>query len=153
LAKNLLEKFYCCEINCVEIDKSILFAHHARGCTIIASKICENVVILQNVTIGTNMKYNKTICEWENIGNPIIGKNVIIADGAKIFGPIIIGENSVISAGAIITKDIPANSIVYGVNQFKPKDTNYDFIFNKNMVNVEKIIEVNKNLIEKYNMK
>ncbi|MDR1218503.1 MAG: hypothetical protein LBK73_02720 [Treponema sp.] len=46
LAGNLLEKLYCCEINCVEIDESILFAHHARGCTITASKICENVVIL-----------------------------------------------------------------------------------------------------------
>jgi serine O-acetyltransferase len=148
LAGNLLEKLYCCEINCIEIDKSILFAHHARGCTIIASKICENVVILQNVTIGTNMKYNKTIGEWENIGNPIIGKNVIIADGAKIFGPIIIGENSVISAGAIITKNIPANNIAYGVNQFRPKDTNYDFIFNENMINSEKLIEVNKKLIE-----
>lgn len=31
VARNLLEKFYCCEINCVEIDKSVLFAHHARG--------------------------------------------------------------------------------------------------------------------------
>jgi serine O-acetyltransferase len=153
LAGNLLEKFYCCEINCIEIDKSVLFAHHARGCTIIASKICENVVILQNVTIGTNMKFNKINNEWENVGNPIICKNVIIADGAKILGPIIIGENSVVAAGAIITKDIPANSIAYGVNQFKQKDVNYDFIFNKNMLNVEKIIEINKKLIEKFNMK
>jgi serine O-acetyltransferase len=46
LAKNLLEKFYSCEINCTEIDKSVLFAHHARGCTIATSKICENVVRL-----------------------------------------------------------------------------------------------------------
>jgi serine O-acetyltransferase len=36
-AHNLLEKFYCCEINCTEIDESVLFAHHARGCIIIAS--------------------------------------------------------------------------------------------------------------------
>ncbi|MDR1218504.1 MAG: hypothetical protein LBK73_02725 [Treponema sp.] len=78
-------------------------------------------------------------------------KNVIIADGAKIFGPIIIGENSVVAAGAIITKDMPANSIAYGVNQFKPKDTNYDFIFNENMVNVEKTIEVNKKSICLFN--
>ena len=146
-AGNLLEKFYCCEINCVEIDKSTLFAHHARGCTIIASKICENVVIFQNVTIGTNMRFNKVSNEWENIGNPIICKNVVIADGAKILGPIIIGENSVVGAGAIITKDMPANSIAYGVNQFKPKDANYDLVFNTNMINLETIIKVNKNLI------
>jgi len=151
MARNLLEKLYCCEINCIEIDKSILFAHHARGCTIIASKICENVVILQNVTIGSNLKFNKQINEWENVGNPIICKNVVIADGAKIFGPIIIGENTVVSAGAIITKDIPANSIAYGVNQFRHKDINYDLLFNGNMIKFEKIIEANNKLIDNFN--
>ena len=149
-ARNLLEKLYCCEINCIEIDKNVSFAHHARGCTIIASKICENVVILQNVTIGTNMRYNKVTCEWENVGNPIISKNVVIADGAKILGPIIIGENSFVAAGAIITKNIPSNSIAYGVNQFKPKDPNYDLIFNQNMIGFEKIIEADKKLITKF---
>jgi serine O-acetyltransferase len=147
---NLLEKFYCCEINCTEIDKSVLFAHHARGCTIIASKICENVVIFQNVTIGSNMRFNKVSGEWENIGNPIICKNVIIADGAKILGPIIIGENSVVAAGAIITKNMPAGSMVYGVNQSRPKDAGYDFIFNSNMINFKKIIEANNKLIAKF---
>jgi serine O-acetyltransferase len=149
IAGNLLEKLYCCEINCTEIDKSVLFAHHARGCTIAASKICENVVIFQNVSIGANLKFNKVSNEWENIGNPIICKNVIIADGAKILGPIIIGENSVVAAGAIITKNIPVNSIAYGVNQFRPKDDGYDYIYNSNMVKSEKIIETNKKLISK----
>ncbi|GHV03754.1 serine acetyltransferase [Campylobacterota bacterium] len=151
LAKNLLEKFYSCEINCTQIDKSVLFAHHARGCTIIAAKICENVVIYQNVTIGSNMRYNKTNGEWENLGVPIICKNVVIADGAKILGTIIIGENSVVAAGAIVTKNIPANSIIYDVNRFKPKDANYDLIFNPNMIDARKIIEANYKLIEEYN--
>jgi serine O-acetyltransferase len=153
IAANLLEKFYCCEINCMEMDKSVLFAHHARGCTIVASKICENVVIFQNVTIGSNMRFNKVTSEWENIGNPIICKNVVIADGAKILGPIIIGENSVVAAGAIITKDIPANSTAYGVNRFKPKDTNYDLVFNQNMINPGKIIEANNKFIAEFSGK
>lgn len=152
-AGNLLEKFYCCEINCVEIDKSVLFAHHARGCTIIASKICENVVIFQNVTIGSSMRYNKLTGGWENVGNPIICKNVVVADGAKILGPIIIGENTVVAAGAIITKDVPVNSIAYGVNQFRIKDTNYNFVFNPTMINPEKIIEANNILIAKFKNK
>lgn len=80
------------------------------------------------------MKFNKVSDEWENVGNPIIGKNVIIADGAKILGPIIIGENTVVAAGAIITKDVPANSVAYGVNQFKPKDANCDLIYNSKMI-------------------
>ena len=150
-AGNLLEKLYCCEINCIEIDKSTLFAHHARGCTIIASKICENVVILQNVTVGTNMRFNKVSSEWENVGNPIICRNVVIADGAKILGPIIIGENTFVAAGAIITKNIPANSLAYGVNQYKPKDLNYDLVFNPNMMDVEEIIKADKELIAKFN--
>jgi serine O-acetyltransferase len=151
VAGNLLEKLYCCEINCTEIDKSVLFAHHARGCTIVAAKICKNAVIFQNVTVGSNMRYNKVSCEWENIGNPIICKNVIIADGAKILGPIIIGENTVVAAGSIITKDIPANSIAYGVNKFRPKDANYDFLFNSNMVKFEKLIDVNNKMIAEFN--
>jgi serine O-acetyltransferase len=79
-AGNLLEKFYCCEINCTEIDKSVLLAHHACGCTIVASKICENVVIYQNATIGSNLRFNKVSNVWEIVGNPIICKNVVIAD-------------------------------------------------------------------------
>jgi serine O-acetyltransferase len=76
------------------------------------------------------MKFNKVTSEWENIANPIICKNVIIADGAKILGPIIIGEDSVVAAGAIITKDIPANSVAYGVNQFRAKNADYDLLYN-----------------------
>ena len=150
-AADLLERRYCCEINCADIDKSVLFAHHARGCTIVAAKICKGVVIFQNVTLGANMKYNKTTRIWENVGTPIIDENVIIADGAKVLGPIIIGKNTVIGSGAIITKDIPDNSIAYGVNQYKPKDQGYDFIFNPNMISGEEIIKVNKIRVDKFN--
>jgi len=117
---------------------------------IVASKICANVVIYQNVTIGSNLRFNKVRNEWENVGNPIIAKNVVIADGAKILGPILIGENSIIAAGAINTKDMPANSIAYGVNQFKHKDANYDLVFHSNMIDSEKIIEANNKLIAKF---
>jgi serine O-acetyltransferase len=47
---------------------------------------------------------------------PILAEGVIVADGAKVLGPIVIGENTVIGTGAIITKDVPPNSIAYGVN-------------------------------------
>jgi len=150
LARNLLEKLYCCEINCIEIDQSVMFAHHGRGCIIVAAKIYENVVILQNVTIGSNAKYNKSSKNWENIGNPIICENVLVADGAKVFGPITIGENSIIASGAIITKNIPANCIAYGVNEYRAKDENYDFVFNRNILDFHKIIEVNKHLISNF---
>ncbi len=150
LAANLLEKLYCCEINCTEIDESVLFAHHARGCTIIASKICEGTVIFQNVTVGSNMKYNKVTNEWDNIGNPIICKGVVIADGAKILGPVIIGENSLIAAGAVITRNVPSNSIAYGVNLIRCKDVDYDFVFNPNMISPDIIIKANNKMIAEF---
>ncbi len=149
-AADQLEHLYGCQISAIEMDESVLFAHHARGCTIVAAKICKNVVIYQNVTIGSNLKYNKRTKEWENVGNPVIGKNVVVSDGAKILGPVIIGDGTVIGAGAIITKNIPENSVAYGVNQYKPKDPDYDLVFYKNMIEPEKIVAACNALIAKY---
>jgi len=149
-AADLLEKQYNCQISVGEMAKSVKFGHHARGCIIIAAKLCENVVIMQNVTIGTNMKFNKTTEQWENVGNPILDENVIVADGAKILGPIVIGKNSVIGAGAIITKNIPPNSIAYGVNRYKLKDPNYDYIFNDKMIEPDEIVKVNEKRIAEF---
>ena len=150
-AANLLEQRYCCEIRCADMDKSVRFAHHARGCTIVAAKICKNVVIFQNVTIGSNMRYNKIHKKWENVGTPILAENVVVADGAKILGAVIIGENSVIGAGAIITKNIPANSVAFGVNQHKPKDPNYDLVYNPDMISGEEIAAINQERVVEFN--
>lgn len=150
LASSVLEKQYCCEIKCSDMARSVRFAHHARGCTIVAAKLCEGVIIYQNVTIGSNMKYNKISEKWENVGNPILAKNVIVADGAKILGPIVIGENTVVGAGAIITKDLPANSIAFGVNQYKPKNSDYDLVFNSNMISGEEIEIINQELVKSF---
>jgi len=149
-AAELLEQRYCCEIRCADMDESVLFAHHARGCTVVAAKICKNAVIFQNVTIGSNMRYNKILQEWENVGSPILSENVIVLDGAKILGPVIIGENTVIGAGSIITKSVPANSIAYGVNQYKPKNPDYDYGFNQNMIPGEEIMKVDEKRVAEF---
>lgn len=149
-AAELLEWRYGFEIHCADMDKSVLFAHHGRGCTIAAAKLCKGVVIYQNVTIGSNMRYNKTENEWENVGSPILAENVIVSDGAKILGPITIGENTVIGAGAIVTKDIPANSVVYGVNHYKPKDPHYDLVFNSNILSGEEIARIDAERVAEF---
>ena len=151
-AAELLEKHYCCEIHCPDMDKSVLFAHHARGCTIVAAKLCKGVVIYQNVTLGSNMKYDKLKQEWQNVGSPIIDENVIISDGAKILGPVVIGKNTVIGAGAIITIDIPENSVAYGVNQYKPKNQDFDLVFNSNMISGEEIMKIDRQRVIDFDM-
>lgn len=45
----------------------------------------------------------------------VIEKNVWIATGATILGGVTVGENSVIAAGAVVTKDVPPNSFAAGV--------------------------------------
>jgi acetyltransferase-like isoleucine patch superfamily enzyme len=45
----------------------------------------------------------------------VIARNVWIATGATIIGGVTVGENSVIAAGAVVTKDVPPNSFAAGV--------------------------------------
>lgn len=45
----------------------------------------------------------------------VIENNVWIATGATILGGVTVGENSVVAAGAVVTKDVPPNSFVAGV--------------------------------------
>lgn len=45
----------------------------------------------------------------------IIQRNVWIATGATILGGVTVGENSVVGAGAVVTKDVPPNTFVAGV--------------------------------------
>lgn len=79
---------------------------HFGGITIsggaIIGKCCN---ISQNVTIGVSG-------QGEKRGVPIIGDNVYIAPGARLFGKISIGNNVKIGANAVIYKDIPDNAVV-----------------------------------------
>lgn len=42
-------------------------------------------------------------------------KNVYIGTGAKVLGPITIGDNVTIGANAVVIKDVPANNTVAGI--------------------------------------
>ena len=44
----------------------------------------------------------------------MIAKGVWIAAGATIIGGVTVGENSVVAAGAVVTKDIPSNTFAGG---------------------------------------
>ncbi len=56
----------------------------------------------------------KTHREW-SYGNVIIGDNVFLGANVVICQPVTIGNNSLIAAGAVVTKDIPSNEIWGGV--------------------------------------
>lgn len=84
------------------------FIDHGMGVVIgETAEIGENVLIYHEVTLGgTSLSTGKR--------HPTIGNNVIIGAGAKLFGPLTVGDNSQIGGGAVIIKDVPSNSVVVG---------------------------------------
>lgn len=52
----------------------------------------------------------------------VIGENVWIGSNATILPGITIGDNAVVAAGAVVTKDVPRNAVVAGVPAKKVKD-------------------------------
>jgi len=44
----------------------------------------------------------------------VIGRNVWIAAGATVIGGVTVGENSVVAAGSVVTRDVPPNTLVGG---------------------------------------
>ncbi len=82
-----------------------LFIQHGFSTYIAARSIGENCWINQQVTIGYK----------DNTLPPIIGNDVTITCGAKVLGPITIGDHVTIGANAVVVKDLPSDSVWGGV--------------------------------------
>lgn len=97
------------EINLgAQIGKRV-FIDHGMGVVIGATAIIGNdVIMFHGVTLGSKGNV-------EGRRHPKVGNNVTIGAGAKLLGPITIGDNVTIGANAVVTKDVPANSIAVGV--------------------------------------
>lgn len=97
------------------VDKTVHFSHNGLGTVLNANcKIGKNTTILQHVTLGGNMGRKKVI-DGVLTSAPVIGSNVVCGVGAKILGPVKIGDNTIIGAGSVVLSDIPDNSIAVGI--------------------------------------
>ena len=88
--------------------------------------IADNVVISDNGNHPIDPVFRRKMKEdaldgdmrlWKHSDHSpvIIGENVWVCEGARINRGVTIGDNAIIAAGAIVTKDVPANSIVAGI--------------------------------------
>lgn len=86
-----------------------VFIDHGAGVVIgETTEIGDNVTIYQGVTLGgTGKETGKR--------HPTIGNNVMIASGAKVLGPVVIGDFVKIGAGSVVLKDVPPHSTIVGV--------------------------------------
>lgn len=87
------------------------------------------IVISGYARFGDNCRIrNGVVVGLKKVGEPcapVIGNNVDIGAGAKILGPIRVGDNVFIGANAVVICDVPDNSIAVGVPAvIKPRSTN-----------------------------
>jgi serine O-acetyltransferase len=88
---------------------SRFFIDHGMGVVIgETAEVGDNVTLYHGVTLGgTTWQKGKR--------HPTIGNNVVIGTGAKILGPITVGDNTRIGANSVVLNNVPPNSIVVGV--------------------------------------
>ncbi len=86
-----------------------VFIDHGMGVVIgETSEIGDYVTLYQGVTLGgTGKEKGKR--------HPTVGMNVVIAAGAKVLGPITIGDDSKVGAGAVVIRDVPPRCTVVGI--------------------------------------
>ena len=85
------------------------FIDHGMGVVVgETAEIGDNVTLYHGVTLGGTT--------WQKIKrHPTIGNNVVIGSGAKVLGPVTIGDNTKIGANSVVVDDVPPNSIVAGI--------------------------------------
>lgn len=124
---------YACEIGdgskigaFVEIQRGVKIG---KNCKVSSHTfVCEGVTIEDNVFVGhgvmfTNDKFPRatrpdgsmqTDDDWEVVPT-LVKRGASIGSGAVIVAGVTIGENAMIGAGAVVTKDVPSDTIVAGV--------------------------------------
>lgn len=116
LIVNINRILFSCDIPLKsEIHSTVIFAHNGLGVVIHEkAKIGKNTKILQNVAIGGNLGKERLI-DGVKTTAPVIGENVLIGAGAKVLGPVKVGNNAKIGAGAVVMIDVPDNAIAVGI--------------------------------------
>lgn len=85
------------------------FIDHGIGVVIgETTEIGDDVMLYHGVTLG-GRSLNK------GKRHPTIGNRVTVGAGAKVLGPILVGDDSAIGANAVVTHDVPADSIATGI--------------------------------------
>lgn len=86
-----------------------LFIDHGMGVVVgETAMVGDDVVLFHGATLGgKSMKRGKR--------HPTLGDNVVVGAGAKILGPVWVGDGARIGANAVVVKDVPAGAVAVGV--------------------------------------
>ena len=109
----------------VEIQKGVKIGSRCKISS--HSFICEGVTIEDEVFIGHNVTFTNDLYpratngggalkaeeDWTCVPT-VIKRGAAIGSGATLLCGITVGENSVVGAGSVVTRDVPANTVVAG---------------------------------------
>jgi acetyltransferase-like isoleucine patch superfamily enzyme len=109
----------------VEVQKN---AKIGRNCKISSHTfICEGVTVEDNVFVGHSVTFIndtyprattaggqlQTEADWK-VEATLVKRGASIGSGSTILSKVTIGENAIVGAGSVVTKDVPANAVVAG---------------------------------------
>lgn len=88
---------------------SRFFIDHGMGVVIgETAEIGNDCTLYHGVTLGGT--------SWEKAKrHPTLGNNVVVGAGAKILGPITLGDNARVGSNSVVVKDVPADATVVGI--------------------------------------
>lgn len=92
----------------VQLPPNFVISHFG-GINFFPKECGEKIYLRQGVTVGNNKRGG------EGSGHPILGSNIEFGANSVIAGPIKVGNNVVIGAGAVVVHDVPDNCVVAGV--------------------------------------
>src|SRR6201992_582535 len=112
----LIPPFYTAGGNEIRVGQNVFVNQNCTFYDLGGLHIADDVMIGPNVSIITaGHPLEPSQRRATTIGNPIvIEKGVWIAAGATIIGGVTVGENSVVAAGSVVTRDVPPNTLVGG---------------------------------------
>jgi acetyltransferase-like isoleucine patch superfamily enzyme len=112
----LIPPFYTAAGNEIRVGHNVFVNQNCTFYDLGGLDIADDVMIGPNVSIiTTSHPIEPSQRRAVTIGRPIvIEKGVWIATGATIIGGVTVGENSVVAAGSVVTRDVPANTLVGG---------------------------------------
>ncbi len=90
-----------------ELEPGVVIVHGFGLAISYAARVRGGCILFQNVTLGFG-----TDPQTKQGGAPLLERNVHVGIGATLYGPIVVGEGTKIMAGCVLSRTVPARSVV-----------------------------------------
>ena len=134
LSSQVIVEDYCAIESEVTVGEKTLITYRAQVCNeakvgkacIVAGFVAEGVTIGDKVRLFGKLvhsQHNPTL-GWDSVeaveDSPVVKSGAFIGFDSMVIGNVVVGPRAYVCAGAIVTKDVPASHVAYGVNRIIP---------------------------------